>query len=98
MHHYTAPSVWGVDFGKIGGMSESALKAATTPLHGLMFGSLWTHSPLSTRHSASLNDSNWHVEGGSTKKNVTINHVIAPECGVYKKNKKTATVSARTIK
>ncbi len=32
------------------------------------------------------------------EKNATINHVIAPKCGAYKKNKKTATISARTIK
>ena len=32
------------------------------------------------------------------EKNATINHVIAPECGAYKKNNKTATVSARTVK
>ncbi len=32
------------------------------------------------------------------EKNMTINHVIAPECGAYKKNNKTAIVSARTIK
>ena len=31
------------------------------------------------------------------KKNANINHVIVPECGAYKKNNKTATVSARTI-
>jgi hypothetical protein len=79
-------------------ISTQALKAAATPLRGRLFGCLLTHSPPSTRHSASLNDSNWHVKGGSTKKNATINHVIAPECSAYKKNNKTATISARTIK
>ena len=45
-----------------------------------------------------VNGADWHVEGGFYEKYATINHVIAPECGAYKKNKKTATVSAHTIK
>ena len=54
--------------------------------------------PPFTVPSTSVNDSDWHVEGGFYEKYATINHVIAPEWGAYKKNNKMATVSARTIK
>jgi hypothetical protein len=60
-------------------------------------GQVHTHTPPSTRHSASLNDSELARRRWFYEKNATINHVIAPECGAYKKNNKTATVSARTI-
>jgi len=49
-------------------ISMQALKAAASPLRGSLFGCLLTHSPPSMCHLASLNDSNWHVKGGSTKK------------------------------
>jgi hypothetical protein len=73
-------------------------KAVATPLRGRLFGCLRTHAPPSMGHSASLNNLNWHVKGCSTKKTPTINHVIAPKCGTYKKNNKTAAVSARINK
>ena len=70
----------------------------TPPMQAIFGRTIRSIPPLSRCHSASVKDSDWHVEGGFYEKYATINHVIAPECGAYKKNNKMATVSARTIK
>ncbi len=76
-------------------ISTQALKAAASPLPVRMPADAFPpfDAPFGIFKQFELERQRWFFE-----KNATINHVIAPECSAYKKNNKTATISARTIK
>ena len=62
--------------------------AVTPCAHASHEGQVHTHSPPSTHHSASLNDSDWHVEGGSTKKTRQLTMLLRPSAAPTKKTTK----------